>query len=79
MADEVSDDLYTVPCHFCGEPVDAVSRTTWRRVVGWERKAQASTRKSGSDIALREPRDEYACPDCVDRRRAGVVGQGTLL
>jgi len=59
-------------CPFCGEPVDPLSRQTWRRVVGWERKAQAMTRKSGSDIALREARDEFAHDLCIRRAQAGV-------
>jgi hypothetical protein len=67
-------------CVYCGDPVDPTSRFTWRRVVGWERKAQGASRKSGSDIALREPRDEYACNACIVSHRSGVSpGQESLI
>jgi len=70
----------TTACFYCGEPVDPFSRFTWRRVVGWERKATAVSRKSGSDIALREPRDEYACDVCISRLKLNVApGQVSLL
>ena len=60
-------------CHFCGEPIDPTNRYTWRAVTGWERKALDRSRRSGSDIALREPRDEWAHDMCVSRARAGVA------
>jgi hypothetical protein len=62
----------TVRCFYCGEPVDPQARTTWRRVTGWERKAAASSRRGGSDIALRQPLQEWACMHCVDRLQNGV-------
>lgn len=68
------------PCFYCSEPVDPFSMFTWRRVTGWERKARAATRKSGSDITLREPRDEYAHDHCIGRAKAKLAsGQGALL
>ena len=64
----------------CGELVDTNNKSTYRRVTGWERKAWAETRKSGSDIVLREPLDEYAHPACIARVRAGLnVRQEALL
>ena len=67
-------------CHFCREPVDPLDQTVYRRVVGWERKAFGETRRGGSDIVLRELRDEYACPTCVARLRAGLdARQESLL
>lgn len=71
--------MFDARCHYCGEPVDPLSRLTWRRVTGWERKAAASSRKSGSDIALRESRDEYACDRCVARIRRGVAPTQSAL
>jgi hypothetical protein len=71
---------FNVPCFYCGDPVDVQARTTYRRVTGWERKALAATRKSGSDITLRETLDEYACPVCISLRRDGIQpGQESLL
>lgn len=68
------------PCFYCGESVDPLAHTTYRRVVGWERKAFAESRRGGSDIVLRELRDEYACPRCVVRLQKGLpVAQETLL
>jgi len=70
----------TFQCAYCGDPVDPTSRFIWHRVVGWERKAQAGSRKSGSDIALREPRDEYACNACIASRKGRVSrAQESLL
>jgi hypothetical protein len=67
-------------CTYCGKPVDLAARSTLRRVVGWERKAAAASRKAGSDVVMREPRDEYAHEACVALERAGVnVAQGSLL
>ncbi len=67
-------------CSYCGESVDPLSRFVWRRVVGWERKATSQSRKSGSDITLREPRDEYACDGCVSRLKRDVApAQGSLI
>ena len=69
-----------VACHLCGQPVDTGSKSTYRKVTGWERKAWADSRKSGSDIVLREPLDEYAHPVCIARLKAGLnVGQEALL
>lgn len=67
-------------CAECGDPIDPRSASTWRRVVGWERKAQATSRKSGSDIAVREPRDEYAHDRCIRLLQRGLApGQEPLL
>lgn len=74
--------VYNVPCHYCGTPVDAFSRSTFRMIVGWERKAgtRASGKRGGSDVYLREPRDEYACTLCIERLKRGVsVAQESLL
>lgn len=78
----MSDPVYTAPCSYCGSAVDPFARTTYRRIVGWERKLgkRASGAQAGSDITLREPRDEYACTACIDRLRRGIpAGQSSLL
>ena len=70
----------TRACHFCRAVVDPLDQAVYRRVVGWERKAFGETRRGGSDIVLRELRDEYACPVCVARLRAGLdARQESLL
>jgi hypothetical protein len=69
-------------CIYCGTSVDPTARTTWQRVIGWQRMAgvRASGKHGGSDIALREAVNEWACPTCIVRVRNGVdVGQGSLL
>ena len=67
-------------CVYCNEPVDPLSPRTWHLIVGWERKATGATRKSGSDIALRQPRDKYACDACVQRKKRGIAPtQETLI
>jgi len=66
-------------CAFCGRQIDPASQT-WRRVVGWEKKATAETRRGGSDIVFRQPLDEYAHDRCIQLERAGVsVAQESLL
>lgn len=63
----------TVPCIYCGKPVDPGSRYTWHRVRGWERKAHASaTRRGGSDIYLREAVEEFACDACIQKMKSGL-------
>ena len=70
----------TFTCALCGEPVDPHSSFTYRRIVGWERKATGATRKSGSDIALREPRDEFAHGHCVSLAKQNLSpGQASLM
>jgi hypothetical protein len=70
----------TFACHFCGEPVDPLARDTFRRVVGWEKKALAESRKGGSDIVLREPGAGFAHSRCITLVQQGVaIGQGSLL
>lgn len=59
-------------CVYCGDPVDPAAPSTWRRIVGWERKASAESRRSGSDIALRIPSEHYACDPCVQKLKRGV-------
>lgn len=69
-------------CSYCGTPVDPTARTTWTRVVGWQRMAgvRPSGKHGGSDIALRQALDEWACPTCIVRLQNGVgVGQESLL
>jgi hypothetical protein len=46
-------------CALCGQPVDPTSNTTFQRVIGWQRKAMSASRKSGSDIVMRERLDEW--------------------
>jgi hypothetical protein len=70
----------TARCYYCVNAIDPHHPTTYRRVMGWERKALGASRKSGSDIVLREPREEFACRTCIDRLKRGVsVDQGSLL
>jgi hypothetical protein len=67
-------------CALCNQEVDPSARTTFQRVEGWERKALSASRKSGSDIVCREPREEFAHSHCVDRQRSGVpISQESLL
>ena len=78
----MSDPVYAARCFYCGNDIDPLGRDTWRRIIGWEKKAgiRASGKHGGSDIALREPRDQYAHHLCVRRMQQGVnASQGTLL
>jgi hypothetical protein len=66
-------------CALCGRTVNALDPYTWRRVVGWERKATQASRKSGSDIALREPLDEYAHSACIRLAQQGLAPTQEVL
>jgi hypothetical protein len=70
----------TVSCFYCGEQVNPDDTNTYRRIQGWERKAVSASRRGGSDVVLREHRDEFACMFCIDRLRRGVsTNQGSML
>lgn len=66
---------WLVPCDLCGRGVDAQSRYTYHRVEGWERPG----RQGGSDIVDRRRLDVFAHPRCVDRTKAGLAGQVSLV
>lgn len=69
-----------VTCAHCGDIYNSESPQLWRRVIGWERKGSGESRKGGSDIALRERCDEYACDFCIGRLKRGLSAQqGSLL
>ena len=73
--------MTTELCRFCMAPVDPHDRFTWQRVVGWQRMAgrRASGAHGGSDVALRETRQEWAHAHCVRLARAGHLHQESLL
>ena len=67
-------------CVFCAAPV--TDEQDFYRVIGWEHKATSASRKSGSDIVLRERVEpaEWACRWCIDKLKRGVsIGQDSLL
>lgn len=69
-----------VACVYCGATMDPLTEYVWRRTCGWERKARGSSRKSGSDIVLRQSREKFACDSCVQRLKRGIApNQGALL
>jgi hypothetical protein len=71
----------TATCPFCGQQVDPQSPYTWQRVVGWQRMAgvRASGKHGGSDIRLRETRQEWAHPACVTLTKDGLLHQEAML
>jgi hypothetical protein len=65
-------------CVFCHDPIDATR--DFRKVEGWERKAQAASRRSGSDIKARRQLDLWACRWCVQKVARGLShAQGSLI
>jgi hypothetical protein len=62
----------SVLCALCNQEVDPTSRTSLQRVIAWERRALSASRKSGSDIVLRERLDEFAHGHCIELARSGV-------
>ena len=65
-------------CTYCKRPIDPRPGYHHQRTIGWERKAVAAARRSGSDIVLRERLNEFACNGCVEERKLGSAGQGVL-
>lgn len=59
-------------CALCGTAVNPLDPNTHQRVIGWERRATASSRKSGSDIVCREQLQEFAHGFCVRREKYGL-------
>ena len=73
--------MTTARCTYCFCTVDPGSRYVYRRITGWEHKADyTGSRRGGSDIVLREHLDELACAACITRLKSGVnPGQEALL
>lgn len=71
----------TVQCVYCNQQIDPESSFNYRRIIGWERKAvSTSSRRGGSDVALRERQNEFACGHCIAKLKRGVSSsQGALL
>jgi hypothetical protein len=66
-------------CEYCHRELNVLDATVWQWVTGWERKGRGQSRKGGSDIALRQLREKFACDQCVTRKRNGISpAQGTL-
>ena len=55
------------------------THTDYQRIVGWQRKVHTSSRRGGSDIVLRETREQWACRWCIEKLRRGNIGQQELL
>jgi hypothetical protein len=67
-------------CALCGTGINPTASGVAQRVVAWELKATASSRKSGSDIIARHQLQEFACPRCVRRVKDGLSpGQGSMI
>jgi hypothetical protein len=64
-----------VNCALCNQLVNPTDPSTHQRVIGWERRATAASRKSGSDIVCREQLQEFAHNHCIQRRKLGLSPQ----
>jgi DNA-directed RNA polymerase subunit RPC12/RpoP len=62
-------------CSRCKSTVVPDAPSTLRRVIAWEKKATAASRRSASDVVLREPAEpaEYLCSPCSHAIKAGVA------
>ena len=66
-------------CFICGRDISPADHVC-RQVTGWERKSQAASRRSGSDVLLREPTGRVAHLYCVNLAKSKIAaGQGALL
>jgi len=72
----VSRTALTVPCRFCGRPVDTGHPGAYLHVEGW-----APVRDAGgaNTIALRKDLGGAAHGSCIDTARNGGVIQASLL
>lgn len=61
-----------VNCSYCRTPLDPEHPNTYRRVHAWERRSLSVSRRSASDVVLRERQQEFACSECVRRLKAGL-------
>lgn len=74
-----------VPCGLCGKPVDPLEKYVRQRVEGWQvtGAVRPSGTTGGSDIELRETRQEWAHAECValekSQRRNGVSSRQEAL
>jgi hypothetical protein len=59
-------------CAECGKPVNPADPNVYQRIQGYERKALAASRKSGSDIVCRSPVQQFAHAHCVHRLKHGL-------
>jgi hypothetical protein len=62
-------------CALCGTGINPTAPGVAQRVIAWEVKATAASRKSGSDIIDRQQRPEFACPACIHRVKLGLSPQ----
>jgi hypothetical protein len=66
-------------CRYCQREIGPQDAAV-QRVVGWERKAPSGSRRRGSDLLLRERRDEFAHATCVRLQQNGLhARQGSLI
>jgi hypothetical protein len=79
----VTREAYTQPqCSTCKKPCDPNHPGTLHAIEAWERKAPATSRRSGSDVVLRTrvSPGKYLCWLCADRAKRKVAPlQGGLL
>jgi len=68
-----------VNCLYCKAPLDPDGPNVLRKVHAWEHKSQAASRRSGSDLVLREvyKPEVWACSGCVRKLRRGVALEQT--
>jgi hypothetical protein len=70
----------TVKCALCGTGINPTAQGVGQKVTGWEVKAIAASRKSGSDIIGRQQVPEFACPSCIRCVKLGLnPGQGSMV
>jgi hypothetical protein len=69
------------PCHFCGDPVNPDSRETWQATSCFSRsgRTRAGGSRGGTDRVEYRRLEIFACAFCIDRLKAGRLGQESLL
>lgn len=77
--DQEEGDAEVAPkihCSVCGDEIDTGVATYYRRVEGWEKVRDVG---GANAIVLRQEKGTVACHLCIERMKAGTLGQGALL
>lgn len=67
-------------CAICCLPVDPTHHTTWQQTIAWKKVAgvRMSGKHGGVDVRGYRDQQVWAHGHCLDRQKAGLLGQEGL-